>query len=176
MNRRALLLLPLLAACGFTPVYGPGGQASAFRGAVRAEDPRTDEEFAFVARIEERLGRPSAPTYDLAYTLTSDETGLAIDGSNNITRFSVEGRLRWTLTRADRTILSGTETGFTAYSATGSPISTLESERDAHRRLSIILADKVIAQLLSGAASGAPMDVLDDAIEAGPFPDDLTPG
>ena len=173
---RAVLLCLAFAACGFAPVYGPAGPATVFRDAVRVADPTTDAEFALVARIEERLGRPSAPSYALEYDLTTTDTGLAIDDSNNITRFSVEGRLDWTLTRGAAQVLAGTETGFTAYSATGSPISTLESERDARQRLSILLADKVVARLFAGAAAvGTPVGQ-DAAVGADPIPDGLTPG
>ena len=148
---RGLGLCLALGACGFAPVYAPGSDALALRGAVLVEAPDTEEEFAFTGRIEERLGRASAPRYDLGFTLVTDEVGLAIDGSNNITRFNVEGRLAWALSEAGAPVLRGEETAFTAYSATGSTISTLESERDARRRLMVILADKVVARLLAEA-------------------------
>ncbi|MEL6585967.1 MAG: LPS assembly lipoprotein LptE [Pseudomonadota bacterium] len=157
-SRRAFLVsagAALLVGCGFTPVNGPGGSGAALRGAVRAQDPDTDLEFAFTRRFEDRLGPPDAARYDLTYTLSTEETGLAIDGSNNITRFNLEGRLVWQLTKqgADTPTLSGAEASFTAYSATGSTISTLESERDAQRRLMTILADKVVTRLLAEAAT-----------------------
>lgn len=144
-----LALVLALAGCGFTPVYGPEGTASGYRGAVGLPAPNTEEEFAFTARLEDRLGRVQVPRYDLAFTLTTSETDLAIDDSNNITRFNVEGRLQWTLNEGDTVLLAGEETAFTAYSATGSTISTLESERDARRRLMVILADKVVGRLLA---------------------------
>lgn len=138
-----------LLACGFTPVYGPGSDVAGFRGTITLEEPDTEEEFAFTARLEDRLGRVETPLYDLAFTLTTSEVDLAIDESNNITRFNIEGTLTWSLTEGETVLKSGEETGFTAYSATGSTISTLESERDARRRLMVILADKVVARLLA---------------------------
>ncbi|WGH77362.1 hypothetical protein [Jannaschia ovalis] len=155
ISRRGLLAaaLAVLAGCGFAPVYGPAGEAAALRGAVLATEPDTDIAFAFVRQIEERLGLPATPRYDLEYALVTDEVALAIDGSNNITRFNIEGRLDWTLSPVgtDAPVLSGRETSFTAYSATGSTISTLESERDAQRRLAVILANAVVARLLAEA-------------------------
>ncbi|WP_371155620.1 LPS assembly lipoprotein LptE [Jannaschia sp. 2305UL9-9] len=144
-----------LAACGFTPVYGPDGGGAALRGAVRVMDPDTDFGFAFVTRFEDRLGLPTAVRYDLSYTFVTEEVDLAIDGSNNITRFNIEGTLVWTLTAlgSDDVVLSGREVNFTSYSATGSTISTLESERDANRRLAVIMADAIVTRLLSEAAS-----------------------
>lgn len=147
-------LLAGLAACGFTPVYGPGGEAGVLRGAVRASAPDTDLAFAFVRQIEDRLGKPGETGFDLGYSIATIEEGLAIDGSNNITRFSIEGVIDWTLTPAggEAPALRGQESSFVSYSATGSTISTQESERDAERRLAVILADKVVARLLADAA------------------------
>lgn len=166
LTRRAALalLVGLPAACGFAPVYGPdgggggGGGGTALRGAIRAAEPDSDIAFAFVRRFEERLGRADAPRYDLAYALATEEVALAITGSNDITRYDIEGRLDWTLTPAGggKPTLRARETAFTAYSASGSTISTLESQRDAQRRLAIILADKVAARLLAEAAILAP--------------------
>ncbi|CTQ49392.1 LPS assembly lipoprotein LptE [Jannaschia donghaensis] len=156
-SRRAVLtgVLLALAGCGFTPVYGPGGRGDALRATIRPTEPDTDLTFAFVRQFEERLGRAAVPTWDLVYTIATTEEALAIDGSNNITRYNLEGTIDWTLVPAGGTqmVLSGRETTFTAYSATGSTISTLESERDAERRLAGILADRVVTRLL-GEASG----------------------
>ncbi|WP_299814724.1 LPS assembly lipoprotein LptE [uncultured Jannaschia sp.] len=154
-RRLALAGFFLLAACGFAPVYGPGGEARVLRNAVRATEPDTDLSFAFVRELEERLGRPSETRYGLDYVIATDEEGLAIDGSNNITRFSVSGTINWTLTslEAQTILLQGQETAFVSYAATGSTISALESERDAQRRLATILADRVITRLLADAAT-----------------------
>ena len=157
-RRAALAALAALAACGFEPVYGPGGGGAALRGAIRATEPDTDLTFAFVRQLEERIGRPESPRYDLDYTIETVTDSLAIDGSNNITRFNIEGALVWRLVPVGATVpvLSGREAAFTAYSATGSTISTLESERDATRRLAVILADKVVTRLLAEASGLTP--------------------
>ena len=154
-SRRALLVggaAAALAGCGFRPAYGPGGGARRFRGAVEAEAPDTDEGFAFVARIEDRLGRPgAAPRYRLGYTIGTEAEGLAIDQSDNVTRFTIEGVLGWTLREGDAVLLRGEERAFAGYSAGDSTLSALESERDARRRLMVMLADRVVARLLAGA-------------------------
>ncbi|MGB3406488.1 MAG: LPS assembly lipoprotein LptE [Jannaschia sp.] len=155
-SRRALLgpaCAAMLMSCGFAPVYGPTGEGAALRGSVRIADPENDVDFAFLARMEERLGAPAAPRYDLTYGIVTAQEALAIDGSNNITRFNIEGRIAWQLTPlgAEAPTLLGTDAAFTSYSATGSTISTLESERDAERRLAVILADKVVTRLLADA-------------------------
>lgn len=158
LSKRAVIIAlaaAALSACGFTPVYGPSGGGSALRSTIRATEPDTDLTFAFVRQFEERLGRAAAPRWDLNYTILTTDEALAIDGSNNITRYSIEGTIDWTLTPVGSTTatLTGSESSFTGYSATGSTISTLESERDARRRLAVILADAVVTRLLAEAAT-----------------------
>ena len=56
-NRRSLLILPLaLAACGFTPAYGPSGPAKHLQGAIHAIDPTDKNGFDLVERIEQNFG------------------------------------------------------------------------------------------------------------------------
>lgn len=149
-RRNVILGAAALAGCGFTPVYGPEGDAAGLRNSIRMDEPDTRDDFDFVAHMEQRLGRPSAPRYDLTYTITTRESGLAITGSNFVTRFNVQGTLTYAVrpVGAKNPVTEGTVTGFTSYSASGSTISTLASERDASERLMTILADKVVAQLL----------------------------
>ena len=149
-RRNVLLGAAALAGCGFTPVYGPDGGANGIRDAIRMDAPNTRDSFDFVAQMEQRLGRPNAPRYDLSYAITTRESGLAITGSNFVTRFNVQGTLTYAVrpVGAADPVTEGVVTGFTSYSASGSTISTLASERDASARLMVILADKLVAQLL----------------------------
>ena len=153
-NRRTALLAPLaLAACGFTPVYGPGGTGSKLQGRVLVADPADRDSYLLVRRIEERLGRPQLADFTLSLTLDTRAEGLGIDPSGNIDRFNLIGVAGYVLadsqTGADLT--SGTVNAFTGYSATGSTVETLASERDAQERLMVILGDQIVARLLSAS-------------------------
>ena len=82
-NRRTLLTLPLalpavLAACGFTPAYGPAGPAQGLQERIRAADPGDKNGFDFVTAIEARFGRSKDPRYGLAYTITTETVGLCL--------------------------------------------------------------------------------------------------
>ena len=57
-SRRGVLLggALALAACGFSPVYAPGGAGSKLFGQIRAADPKTPDEFTFAGRIADWLG------------------------------------------------------------------------------------------------------------------------
>ncbi|TVP74052.1 MAG: hypothetical protein EA339_01365 [Rhodobacteraceae bacterium] len=153
-DRRRLILalaaLPL-AACGFTPAYAPGGAGQALRGRVRAADPRTSQEFDFVAGIETRLGRPQAPLFDLSYTITTSERGAARGAGLGATRITRFGTVAYQLTdRATGAVVTeGSLRNFTNYSTTDTQLASRRAAEDAQSRLMRILADQVAARLVA---------------------------
>lgn len=156
-NRRSLLKLPLaatltlVAACGFEPVYGTGGTGSALRGNVEVSAPDTIDTYLLVQNLEERLGRAANADYTLNVKLMTEFQGQAITASNETTRYSIVGKVDYTLINVEtgEIIASGDVHNFTGYSATGSTVDTLASERDARKRLMTILADQLTTQLYS---------------------------
>ena len=160
-NRRSLLktLLALpLAACGFAPAYGPGSAMAGLQGRVRVTDPTDKNGFDLVERLEENLGRPDPPLYDLSYTITTATEAVGITPEGTITRYTMTGSITWALTRRadDSRITGGTVDSFTAYSATGSTVAGLAAEEDAGLRLMRILADQIVTQLIATSASWSP--------------------
>lgn len=156
LSRRAFLLAPaLLAACGFTPAYGPGGSAGKLTETIWVQDPTDKNAFDLVERLEERLGRPETIRYDLAYTITTETVGVGITTDNKITRYNVKGVVDYTLTeRATGVqVAGGRVQSFTAFSATGSTVAGLAAEEDASLRLMRILADQIVARLIAVSAS-----------------------
>ena len=153
-DRRFLLMLPLaLAACGFTPVYAPGGAGAELHGKVAVAAPETVDGYLLVQNLEERLGRPSQPNYALSLSLATASQGQAVTASNETTRYTLVGQARYELKEigTNRVAASGMVENFTGYSATGSTVETLAAERDARERLMVILADQLTAQLYSNA-------------------------
>jgi LPS-assembly lipoprotein len=156
LNRRTLLLAPLaLAACGFTPALAPEGPASRLLGAVYVQDPTDKAGFDLVERLEERLGRPESPQYDLTYTITTETVGAGFTTDNQITRYNVKGVIDYTLTdRGTGTrVTGGRVQSFTAYAATGSTVAGLAAEEDAALRLMRLLADQIVGRLIAASAS-----------------------
>ncbi|KUP95027.1 LPS assembly lipoprotein LptE [Tritonibacter horizontis] len=173
LNRRGFLTIWLtltfsvgLAACGFQPVYGPGGAASALRERVLVQAPEsigpsTDvDAYYLVRQLETRLGRAQAPDFRLDLTLTTREMGQAITADGNITRYSLTGEVGYSLTRLSdgQVAASGEISNFSGYSASGTTVQTLASEKDAHQRLMVMLADQIVTRLyaspqLGGAAA-----------------------
>lgn len=155
-DRRTILgliaALPL-AACGFTPAYGPQGGATALRGRIAIQSPASRGDFEFVSRLESRLGRAQAAAYDLTYTLATTRESGGITATNVTTRYTLRGTATYSLTdRATGTRLTGgTVRGFTSWSATDTTVAGLAAEDDAARRLSVLLADQVITRLTAAA-------------------------
>ena len=155
-SRRAILLAPLaLGACGFTPIYGRGSAAEALHGKVALGVIDSRLTFEFNEQLENRLGRASAPLFQLDVTLSVESQGLAITQDNAITRYNLTGIASFTLTRIsdDEVVLEDRLRAFTAYSATASAYATHVSERDANRRLAVSLADQIATRLASSAES-----------------------
>ncbi len=151
-RRTALLGALALGGCGFAPVYGTGAPGGRLLGAVALPDPDGRDEYNFNQRFEERLGRGAGP-YQLSRTITVNETGLGSLSDGQTTRYQLTGRARYALSLAagGEPLIAGHTDAFTAYSATGSSASRQASERDAYRRLMVMLADQVIDRLLIDA-------------------------
>lgn len=148
-----LLAAAPLAGCGFTPVYAPGGAGTVLRDQILVDAPDTRLEFTFVSRLEERLGRGAAGRYGLGYDIAIEERGIAVTGSNDITRINLTGTItyRVTETATGDQIHVGEVRTFSAYSTTGSTISTAAAARDAEDRLMVALADRIVSDLLASA-------------------------
>jgi len=150
-NRRSLLALPLaLAACGFTPVYGPDGTGTKLRAQVLIQEPKSQEDYLLTRNLETRLGRsPNNARYVLEYKITTDQDGLAINESDDTTRFDIIGKATYSLqdTTTGSVVTSGEVENFTAYSATGTTVATLAAEQDALERLMVILANQITTRL-----------------------------
>lgn len=158
LNRRkclqgaaALALVPALSACGFTPVYGPGGSGDLLNGRVRVAAPGDRDSYLLVRALEERLGRGNDPRFALDVTIATKEEGLAIDAEGNTRRFNLLGTADYILrdSRTGGVVTSGQVENFTGYSATGTTVATLAGEQDAQERLMTILAEQIVTRLLA---------------------------
>lgn len=151
-DRRTFLLMPLaLAACGFEPVYAPGGSGSALYGRVEVSAPNTVESYLLVQNLEQQLGRSagSVNDYKLDVQVSTVTRGAAITTTNETQRYTIDGRAQYAL-RSNATgqiIASGSVADFVSYSAAGSTVSTLADERDAKRRLMMILSGQIMNRL-----------------------------
>ncbi|MEW9919931.1 LPS assembly lipoprotein LptE [Marimonas sp. MJW-29] len=149
-NRRLVLLAPLaLAACGFSPVYGPGGNGQILQNRVLVDPPGSQDSYLLVRELEERLGRSSDPDFALSMILEISEARLAIDREGDTGRFNRIGKVQYSLRDLDtgRVVTSGVVENFVGYSATGTTVETLAGELDAQQRLMVVIADQIVTRL-----------------------------
>ncbi len=165
LGRRGLLAAALaVAACGFTPVYGPGGAARGLYGDIAIATPRDVAGYLLVERLEERLGRTGGmPAYELTADIDLDETGLGITTGQETTRIRLRGTLDYRLSEAATGAVAkrGRVQNFTSYSApvfsaarntvAGNSVTVQAAKEDALARLMVILADQLTAELLATA-------------------------
>ncbi|TRD19833.1 LPS assembly lipoprotein LptE [Palleronia caenipelagi] len=163
-SRRSLIFAAGgLAACGFTPVYGPEGAADGISGLIAIAPPRDEPGYIFVRRMEERIGRAKGARYELNAEIEVEEEGLGITPGRDTTRIRLAGTIVYTLRdmATGQQVWQGRATNFTGYSTpvvdqsrvsiAGNPVTVRAAERDALDRLMTILADQVTGQLLATA-------------------------
>jgi len=158
-NRRSFLLTATafggLAGCGFAPAYGPNGRAGVLRDAIELATPETREDYTFVRAVEDRFGAARTARFKLDYTISTDEDSIGLTRDQEINRYHVTGEATYTLTdlSSGDIVNSGNVTAFSAYSTSGSTFAALTATRDAYTRLTVQLADKVVAQILAGVGT-----------------------
>ena len=149
-DRRFVIIAPLaLVACGFEPVYGPGGNGQLLQNRVAVDPPGSPDSYLLVRELEERLGRSDNPAYALSMTLNISEARLAIDREGDTGRFNRIGIVDYSLRDlgTGQIVTSGKVDNFVGYSATGTTVETLAGELDAQERLMVAIADQIVTRL-----------------------------
>lgn len=152
-TRRAALLGALaLGACGFVPVYGPDGSGAALRNKIAVETPTSVAGFRLGTALIERFGPTADAQYVLTVALSETRSAAAQTIVGDTTRFDLTGIAGWSLADlAGAVVAQGEAQTFTSYSATGSTVATQTAERDARERLSLALADIIVADVILSA-------------------------
>lgn len=150
----ALSVLFAASACGFTPAYGPQGNASVLQNNLRVNAPSRRDGFLISRRLEDRFGRNDGGRYTLEVNPEIRRQGLATSVEGTTNRFRLTGFANYALRdkETDQVVRRGRVTKFTGFSATGSTVATLAAERDATSRLMVILADDIVDRLVLSAA------------------------
>lgn len=119
-SKRSFILSALsLAACGFTPVHGPGGSAQGLRGAIEVDAPDNRDAYELVKRLDERLATRPGARYALGYQITVREEGLGVTPDQVTRRVQLRGAVLYTVTDTvtDQVVDTGSVSTFTSYSA-----------------------------------------------------------
>jgi LPS-assembly lipoprotein len=141
-----LALLPLLAACGFHPLYG---------------DAKLEPQLAtiFVEPVAERdgyelrnalinilgsNGQLNGKAYRLKLVLAETNQGVALQNDATITRYNDTLTVNYTLSDAKGgEVTRGTQTSLSSYNVVTSPYSTLSAQQDADIRAAQDIAERI---------------------------------
>ncbi|MEI9990275.1 MAG: LPS assembly lipoprotein LptE [Rhizomicrobium sp.] len=152
---------PLLAACGFHPLYGGmNGAMSTTLSTIYVEPVPDRIGYELRNQMIDLLDGPGTAggaAYHLKLALTQTTQGVALQSdpnSSSITRYNDTLKVTYTLTdTAGKTVTSGTETGLSAYNVlpTGLliPLSpqanygTLAAQQDADKRAAQDIAERI---------------------------------
>lgn len=122
-----------LGGCGLTPVYGPGRAAR--RGLFAFDAPQSEAGFLLLEALENRLGAPSAPRYQLKFSVGEAAAEL-LSG-----RYRLHGFANWQAFAGEQSIAGGRTQGFVNYSSGD------EARSEAQERLAAFLAERITAQI-----------------------------
>jgi LPS-assembly lipoprotein len=153
----AALFWPL-AGCGFRPLYATAEDgAVGAPGNVRVESPPGREGYYYQRALRRRLGEAGeSARWRLATTLAFDRRETAITVEADVTRYDVLGSARWRLFPVGETELAaeGVVDASSAYNTLAAPYATAVAERDALRRVSEALAQRVFVAVGARLADG----------------------
>ncbi|MEM0937548.1 MAG: hypothetical protein AAF646_16635 [Pseudomonadota bacterium] len=160
-TRRRLLLgagaIGLLSGCGFSPVYAPGGVGAALRGRILPDAPGSRPAFAFVARVEDRLGRAPEGDLRLSYGLSFREERLALSGTGSNLRLAIVGRATFQVRTGAGAVLTRGQTDASAsFNDRGTSVAVRTARVNARERAAIAMADNVADFLTATAESWLP--------------------
>ena len=138
-----LVVLFLVPACGFSPVY-TNQNFDNFAGKINIQEPDNQNEFIFYSHLTDRFGESNG-RYTLTYAIKTSkkDSGLNFDGT--VHRIEISGSVAFSLkdTESGVELLSDQEKMYLSYSNFGSTAAVLNAERTTNKQLLILLADKV---------------------------------
>ena len=133
-----LALLPLLAACGFTPLYARNGVGPSLQ-SVAVETPEHSRTAYFLRQqLDDELGRDreAAPLYRLTVTLTENRFPLGVRINNVASRYEVDLAVTWRLLDkgTGKQLTAGVTPVRVSYASADPPYAGVAAEQDGIER------------------------------------------
>lgn len=145
----ACLLLPLLSACGFQPLYG--NATAPQLSSIFVEDIAERNGFELRTRLIDILDSDGVQTnkrYRLKITLSESSQGIALQNDATITRYNNRMEARFVLTDASgKDVYRGTQSELSSYNVVQSPYATLAAEQDSGKRAVQDMAERIRLEL-----------------------------
>lgn len=133
-----LPLLPLLAACGFTPLYAKTGVGPSLQ-AVAVETPEHSRTAYFLRQqLDDEMGRDreAPPLYRLSLTVTENRFPLGVRINNVASRYEVDMTVTWRLLdKANgKQLTAGVTPVRVSYASADPPYAGVAAEQDGVER------------------------------------------
>ena len=151
----SLLALPLLTACGFTPMHGTslGANAAKFEDIsiqINDGDDTGDKEVGFLVlqRLRDRIGENTGKhILDLTPQLSRQGFGLSAD--DVASRYDSVLRVSYTLIEADsgKILVKGNVKGTTTFGAPIDPYGIVAADNNAKQQIAKEIADRLLVKL-----------------------------
>jgi LPS-assembly lipoprotein len=156
----ALALALALSGCGLRPLYGGGSSGPVARMLQGVEVAAIPGRGGWLVRnaLVDRLGARGTPVYRLEVELSDDITGFGIRSDNAVTRERRTLRARYRLIEAARgtVLLDATAGSDAGIDVVSSEYATVAAEQTALERLSVMVADQIVARIGLYAARTRP--------------------
>jgi LPS-assembly lipoprotein len=147
---------PLLAACGFKPMYGGQRGGAVVSALAQVEVARIDDRVGQILRnsLERRLeraggGGKAAKQYLLTCLITENIEELGLSKDSFATRADLTLTVEFTLTAQGKPLLSGTTQGIVAYNILDQQYGTVASEKNSRERAAEQAAEDITRRLSS---------------------------
>ena len=163
MTRTMILCAALvLGGCGLQPLYGGGESSSVAQGLRSIQVGTIPGQVGWLMRnaLVDRLGgeRGTASAYRLDVELEDNITGFGIRGDSATTRErrSLRARYRLVDLANGAVVLDATAGSDAGIDVVSSEYATVAAEQSAGERLSLVVADQIVARLAQFAARTPP--------------------
>lgn len=150
----ALILAPVLAGCGFQPLYGSqGGTRNLPADLAQIEIGAIPDRLGQQVRNNlldqiNPAGEPGAPDYHLDVKLDLNRQDLGYRKDESITRINLRLVASYQLKdSADKVILAGAGRSIASFDVVQKDFSTLTAERDGEERMAEDVANQIVMQL-----------------------------
>ena len=148
----ALLFGVFIASCDFEPAWiAKDNKIKILWQKVNLKEPITSNEFRLNRYLTSRIGDAKDAKFSLEYELFTETKRTALSFDGKAYRIRILGEIKFSLLHSekDTVLLSSSVKDSLGYSDAILAVTDQASERDAYKRLMVLLGDRMVDELLS---------------------------
>ena len=148
----SILVSVFIAGCSFEPAWIAGNnKAKTFWQKIDLKEPITSNEFRLNRYLASRIGDAEDAEFFLEYELFTETKRTALSFDGKAYRIRILGEVKFSLLHSekDTILLSSSVKDSLGYSDAILAVTDQASERDAYKRLMVLLGDRMVDELLS---------------------------